>query len=69
MSDQITWEECPHCGHPAAVGWVGEVSVEFDCRRGCTLPDRQIRDTPWRGLPLIDTSDRGRPVSEGVSGR
>ena len=46
-SSRITWERCPQCGGPAAVGWraVGtcpslplvEYAVEFDCRAGCNL--------------------------------
>ena len=41
MSDRVTWEGCPICGEPAAVGWVtlvgrevgagSEDPVEFDC--------------------------------------
>jgi hypothetical protein len=41
MSEHISWATCPHCGQPAAVGWVstvaadgeptGEIAVEFDC--------------------------------------
>jgi hypothetical protein len=45
MSERVTWEACPRCGSPAAVGWArvpmaadapGECRpVEFDCVAGC----------------------------------
>ena len=46
MSDYVTWEDCPRCGHVAAVGWVvggiaGEAAgrrvEEFDCSSGCQI--------------------------------
>jgi hypothetical protein len=44
-SERVTWETCPGCGHSAAVGWLGGISVEFDCPRGCRLTD----ETSLRG--------------------
>jgi hypothetical protein len=35
MSERITWVRCLSCGGPAAVGWIGDEPVEFDCPRGC----------------------------------
>lgn len=43
MSDSITWETCPSCRRPAAVGWLNGVAVEFDCPAGCSLTGDQIR--------------------------
>lgn len=47
MSERVTWERCPRCGGPAAVGWDTvarangeppvEVPVEYDCAAGCRL--------------------------------
>ncbi|WP_177212622.1 hypothetical protein [Geodermatophilus ruber] len=42
MSERVTWETCPGCGHAAAVGWVDRDPVEFDCPRGCPLSSRQV---------------------------
>jgi hypothetical protein len=36
-SERVTWEECPSCRQPAAVGWVNDRPVEFDCPAGCRL--------------------------------
>jgi hypothetical protein len=36
-SERITWETCPSCGQPAAVGWSGTRPVEFDCMKGCRV--------------------------------
>ncbi|NYJ04463.1 hypothetical protein [Petropleomorpha daqingensis] len=35
MSERITWTRCPSCGGPAALGWVGDEPVEYDCPGGC----------------------------------
>jgi hypothetical protein len=44
VSERVTWEACPCCSGPAAVGWTRvhlvagpprETPVEFDCPRGC----------------------------------
>jgi len=48
MSEHITWESCPRCGRPAAVGWnpaggAREDPVEFDCPAGCQLSTAQVR--------------------------
>jgi hypothetical protein len=52
MSEHISWATCPHCGQPAAVGWVstvaadgeptGEIAVEFDCVADCQLSASQV---------------------------
>jgi hypothetical protein len=36
-SERVTWEECPGCREPAAVGWWQGRPVEFDCPRGCQV--------------------------------
>lgn len=38
MSELISWETCPQCGARAAVGWIRQDPVEFDCQAGCSLP-------------------------------
>jgi hypothetical protein len=43
MSDRVTWEICPCCGLPAAVGWLDDSPVEFDCLAGCTLTEDQVQ--------------------------
>jgi hypothetical protein len=53
MSERITWEPCPCCARPAAVGWgpvlgpdgqpAGERAVEFDCPAGCRLGAAELR--------------------------
>jgi hypothetical protein len=42
MSERVTWESCPSCGQRAAVGWTGDMVVEFDCVGGCELVDDQL---------------------------
>jgi hypothetical protein len=37
VSERVTWETCPECRRPAAVGWVDGDPVEFDCPQECTL--------------------------------
>jgi hypothetical protein len=47
MSERVTWEGCPTCGKPAAVGWAAPVGneagdgsaypLEFDCPSRCQL--------------------------------
>jgi hypothetical protein len=43
VSERVTWEICPECRRPAAVGWVDGSPVQFDCPRGCTLPVAELR--------------------------
>jgi hypothetical protein len=53
MSERVTWEDCPRCGGPAAVGWAAaaegvarsarELPVEFDCAGGCRLTPAELR--------------------------
>ena len=50
MSDRITWTTCPRCGEAAAVGWLQEKPLEFDCRAGCTLADLHPSMTAWYGF-------------------
>ncbi len=52
MSERVTWERCPSCGAPAAVGWhptvphggepAREDPVEFDCTSGCLVTVSEI---------------------------
>jgi hypothetical protein len=41
-SERITWEPCPGCGQPAAVGWLDGRPVEFDCPDGCLVSVDQL---------------------------
>ncbi len=43
MSELVTWETCPTCGGAAAVGWLDEAPVEFDCPRHCSLDRVEVR--------------------------
>jgi len=54
MSDSVTWETCPTCERPAAVGWLDGSPVEFDCTAGCDLDPKQ----------LTALADRRRPAKE-----
>lgn len=38
-SDVVTWEACPGCNGPAALGWVGQTLTETDCAAGCPMTD------------------------------
>jgi hypothetical protein len=38
-SDVVTWEACPACDGPVALGWVGQTVAEIDCAGGCRLTD------------------------------
>ncbi|MCW2537620.1 MAG: uncharacterized protein JWQ26_3319 [Modestobacter sp.] len=42
MSERVTWDTCPSCGHSAAVGWIDGNPVEFDCLGGCSLSAGQL---------------------------
>jgi len=54
-SEWVTWEDCPHCGRAAAVGWTGRRPTEFDCPRGCRLSTEQIHTlAARRGRPPVD---------------
>ncbi|NYJ07186.1 hypothetical protein [Petropleomorpha daqingensis] len=54
MSDRVTWEKCPKCGAPAAVGWttvawasgepVEDEPTEIDCTSGCQLNSDEVQD-------------------------
>ena len=43
-NERVTWEDCPNCRRPAAVGWIHGRPTEFDCPGGCRLSARQIDD-------------------------
>ncbi|SMO77857.1 hypothetical protein SAMN06273567_104135 [Geodermatophilus aquaeductus] len=43
MSERVTWETCPGCRRPAAVGWLDGDPVEFDCPRECPVPAGGLR--------------------------
>lgn len=54
MSEHVTWEDCPHCGGSAAVGWAEREGrsddaerrpVEFDCPSGCSV---ELGELPYR---------------------
>jgi hypothetical protein len=49
VSDRVTWESCPSCARPAAVGWIDGDPVEFDCPRGCSLSTDQLTAVFARG--------------------
>jgi hypothetical protein len=42
-SERVTWENCPSCQRPAAVGWMEGRAVEFDCPGGCSPSPAQVR--------------------------
>jgi hypothetical protein len=54
MSERISWENCPTCGSPAAVGWTTvlwvagesreEGPIEFDCPSGCHLSHQALAE-------------------------
>jgi hypothetical protein len=54
MSDRITWEVCPGCGRTAAVGWLDDQPVEFDCTAGCRPTAAQFRDLAHRRGPALN---------------
>jgi hypothetical protein len=79
MSEHISWATCPHCGQPAAVGWVstvaadgeptGQIAVRFDCVADCQLSapgGARLRRTlrPGRATPR-----RRRPCRGGGADR
>ncbi len=57
MSERITWEQCPSCGDTAAVGWIRDEPVEYDCVRNCNLTQEQ--KATLRRRPPDDTAERG----------
>lgn len=64
-SDVITWEACPACDGPVALGWVGQTLTETDCAGGCPLTHalredfRRIATPPTaEQLPPVDGSPR-----------
>ena len=66
VSEWVTWEDCPHCRRPAAVGWMKGRPTEFDCPRGCRLSAEQVHAlAARRGRPPVDelTGDGRGPAS------
>jgi len=56
-SERITWEDCPACGGPVAVGWLDGHPSEVDCAGGCRLRVDQV--------PISAASrDRARVLGE-----
>ena len=53
-SDRVTWETCPGCGRPAAVGWRNGSPVEFDCPAGCRISQAQLRAFADRRRPAME---------------
>lgn len=42
-SERVTWVGCPVCGRRAAVGWLDDMPVEFDCPGGCLPRLKDVR--------------------------
>lgn len=42
-SERVTVVSCPTCGQVAAVGWVSNRPVEYDCRSGCRITAGELR--------------------------
>jgi hypothetical protein len=63
-SQWITWEVCPRCGDPAAVGWsdAGRFvdPIEFDCLKGCRVNIGELVRTfpPRRGTESTERAVR-----------
>jgi hypothetical protein len=64
-SDRITWETCPVCGRPAAVGWLDVQAAEFDCTAGCLPSIAQVRELCERRSHALDWITRRQPVPGG----
>jgi hypothetical protein len=54
MGDRVTWEVCPGCGRTAAVGWIDDEPVEFDCTAGCELTAAEYRRLAARRSPAVN---------------
>ncbi len=62
--ESVTWEDCPHCRRPAAVGWVGGRPTEFDCPRGCRLSTEQLHAlAARRARPPVDGPARSAALA------
>ena len=55
VSERVTWETCPECRRPAAVGWVDGDPVEFDCPQECTLTAGELRAAFMTGCAASHT--------------
>jgi hypothetical protein len=64
MSERITWEQCPSCGDTAAVGWIRDEPVEFDCVHNCDLTQEQMATLQRR--PPDGTPERGEKLQPPV---
>ena len=66
VSERVTWETCPSCGRPAAVGWVGEQPVEFDCPGRCWVSVKHVLAlaSDPTGLPQVDETARSGSRTE-----
>ncbi len=61
-SDVVTWEVCPDCCGPAAVGWIGNAVTEIDCAAGCRLSEAsRTAITRFATPPGELSSAGGRP--------
>lgn len=58
MSDSVTWETCPNCHRPAAVGWQNGMAVEFDCPAGCSITRDQVRAFADQRRPAVEWLSR-----------
>jgi hypothetical protein len=54
MSESVTWETCPTCERPAAVGWLQGKPVEFDCPAECRLEPEQLNAFADRRRPAME---------------
>ena len=54
MSESISWETCPICLRPAAVGWRNGRPVEFDCPARCRLDLTQLSAFAERRRPVVE---------------
>jgi hypothetical protein len=59
-SERVTWEACPMCGRPAAVGWLGRAPIGSDCPFGCRPSGAAVR-----GFTLGDRSQPAPPGGDG----
>ncbi len=58
-TERVTWENCPNCQRPAAVGWRSGRFTGFDCPHGCRLSAGQIEGlTSGLGRPSIGWLNR-----------
>lgn len=51
QSDVVTWETCPTCHGPAALGWVGQTLTEVDCAGQCPPTDALREEVRRTAVP------------------